>query len=621
MKHTHTLKETPDYAQGVARTLLLHKRVEVADIARTNALVAGAHGARDAHLYDWLNALVDDSNENAESLALFLSQAWQVARLKPEEWHAFESAIQSNGAAAKPLPKALLEASQSVVMLGRIGSSGVLKLGVLDASDMQALQRLAFIYPEPFEWRVLSLTEYARIQAVNGQNGRFTTVTGAASVNGLADIEHEMSQAARKIHKTLHTHPARALGTMTAVGAGVGRTTGALDAQDAPIVRYIQDLLMRMVKERASDVHFEPFAEDLRIRARVDGVLHEVERPDVSLKEQLVVRLKIMAQLDIAEKRLPQDGRINLETGELGEMRNIDCRVSTLPTVFGEKIVVRFLNAQNTELDLNGLGYEPEQLSIVNDVLRKPHGMILMTGPTGSGKTVSLYACLNLLNQEGVNISTVEDPVEIIMHGVNQVSINEKAGIQFATVLRAFLRQDPDILMVGEIRDLETADIAVKAAQTGHLVFSTLHTNDATMALSRLVQMGVTPYNVAASVSLLIAQRLVRRLCSCKQPLRINPALLLSAGMSAEQAAQNDWQAYAPVGCVHCHNTGYIGRTGVFQVVPVSNAMQALIASGVSSLELSQQAVQEGHMTLRQAGLHKVRAGVSSLEEVMAVTL
>lgn len=398
----------------------------------------------------------------------------------------------------------------------------------------------------------------------------------------------------------------------------VSGSAPVFDAQDAPVVRYIQDLLARLVGERASDVHFEPFAESVRVRARIDGVLHEVARPEVHLREQLTVRLKIMAQLDIAEKRLPQDGRMKLT---LNAQQSVDCRVSTLPTLFGEKVVVRFLNAQDTALDLDGLGYEAEQLRIIHETLRHPHGMILMTGPTGSGKTVSLYACLNQLNHDGVNISTVEDPVEIFLDGVNQVSINEKAGVHFATALRAFLRQDPDILMVGEIRDLETADIAVKAAQTGHLVFFTLHTNDATMALTRLLQMGVTAYNVAASVNLIVAQRLVRRLCDCKSAVRLDPYLLQSAGMSAAQAQQVDWQAYAANGCEHCHGMGYVGRVGIFQVVPISPTMQSLIARNASAQELSELAQQEGYLSLRQAGLRKVMAGISSLEEIMSATL
>ena len=538
----------------------------------------------------WLGVLFNGSSENEALVAQCLSQAWQFQRVQDDEWRAYEAMLSQES--VKPLPKALREASQGVVSLGTLGV-GLPKLGVLDASDAQVLQGLAFIFHEPFEWRLLSLSEYLRIQSMRRRKPDFASLM---SENRAAE-----SQVSTEI---------RLNSSM--------RAQQKFDVKDAPVVQYIQNLLVRMVNEHASDVHFEPFANQYRIRARIDGVLHEVASPEMSMKEQLMVRLKIMAQMDIAEKRVPQDGRIKLN---IDAARTVDCRVSTLPTVFGEKIVVRFLNAQNTVLDLDGLGYEPEQLRIIQNALKNPHGMILMTGPTGSGKTVSLYACLNILNKEGVNISTVEDPVEIFMHGVNQVNINEKAGIHFATALRAFLRQDPDILMVGEIRDLETADIAVKAAQTGHLVFSTLHTNDATMALTRLSQMGVSAYNVAASVNLIIAQRLVRKLCVCKQPIQLNEALLQSAGMSATQAAQVDWQAYKPVGCTHCHKTGYAGRTGVYQVLPISSAMQSLIAQNASAQALSEQAVQEGHLTLRQAGLLKVVAGVSSLEEVMSVTL
>ncbi|MBS1174915.1 MAG: hxcR [Burkholderiaceae bacterium] len=591
---TSIFKDTPAYAQGVASTLLRCKCVGLDDIARANAGVPLAHNPAESSLANWLGVLLNGLSKDEASVTKYLSQAWQIQCVQADEWQVYETMLLQEP--AKPLPKALCEASQGVVLLGNLGA-GVLKLGVLDASDAQALQRLAFIFHEPFEWRLLSLSEYVRVQSIRHKKSDFSHLM----------VEHT------QVESKLSTER-RAL---SAVPRNE-RSVQTFDVKHAPVVQYIQDLLVRMVNEHASDVHFEPFANEYRIRARIDGVLHEVARPEVSMKEQLMVRLKIMAQMDIAEKRVPQDGRIKLN---IDATRTVDCRVSTLPTVFGEKIVVRFLNAQNTDLNLEGLGYEPEQLCIIQNALKNPHGMILMTGPTGSGKTVSLYACLNVLNQEGVNISTVEDPVEIFMHGVNQVNINEKAGIHFATALRAFLRQDPDILMVGEIRDLETADIAVKAAQTGHLVFSTLHTNDATMALTRLSQMGVSAYNVAASVNLIIAQRLVRKLCSCKQPIRLDEALLQSAGMSAAQAAQTDWQAYTPVGCPHCHRTGYTGRTGVFQVVPVSSAMQSLIAKNVSAQALSEQAEQEGYLTLRQAGLLKMMAGVSSLEEVMSVTL
>ena len=592
MANTKVLKSTPNYALGVAATLLKCKCVSVDDVVRANASAPSTHHAAEHSLAKWLAALWGESSEYETSVTKCLSQAWRIPCVQADEWIAYEHVL-LQGHTTKSLPKALREASQCVVSLGHLGS-GIAKLGILDASDAQALQRLAFIFHEPCEWRLLSPSEYLRIQSIRYSKSNFNHLA-------VADNNKTISSVAELSAPLIESTSAP-----------------AFDVKDAPVVRYIHDLLGRMVNERASDVHFEPFANQYRIRARIDGVLHEVASPELSMKEQLMVRLKIMAQLDIAEKRVPQDGRIKLN---INASQTVDCRVSTLPTVFGEKIVVRFLNAQNTVLDLEGLGYEPEQLHIVQNALKNPHGMILMTGPTGSGKTVSLYACLNILNKEGVNISTVEDPVEIFMHGINQVNINEKAGIHFSTALRAFLRQDPDILMVGEIRDLETADIAVKAAQTGHLVFSTLHTNDATMALTRLSQMGVSAYNVAASVSLIIAQRLVRQLCTCKQEVRLDEMLLQSAGMTAVQAAQTDWQAYAPTGCPHCHGTGYTGRTGVFQVVPISSAMQSLIAQNASAQALSAQAEQEGHLNLRRAGLLKVMAGMSSLEEVMSVTL
>lgn len=619
------IKETPIYAQGIARTLLQNKRVDLASIVHLNTDFGVDSQNPEQDLVRWLVALQPLLNEDEESLTAFLSQIWQVRRLQPKEWQYYLSTAHEQSKST--LPKALREVPQGIVFLGTLGV-GLPKLGILDASDAQVMQRLAFIFHDHFEWRVLSVGEYNTIQDSLNFNSRFAMNT-VVTANADLGLGHADAQTINRAQTTYSPSPSLAGAGMPSLAQGLPSTqsvssvqsiqnTQGMDANDAPIVRYLQDLLNQMVNERASDVHFEPYAESFRIRARVDGVLHEVDCPDVRMKEQLLVRLKIMAQLDIAEKRLPQDGRIKLtlDTGA-----TVDCRVSTLPTVFGEKVVVRFLNVHNAALSLDGLGLEPSQLEWVSQTLQSPHGMVLMTGPTGSGKTVSLYACLNALNHEGVNISTVEDPVEIYMHGVNQVSVNEKAGIHFATALRAFLRQDPDILMVGEIRDLDTADIAVKAAQTGHLVFSTLHTNDATMALTRLNQMGVTAYNVAASVRLIVAQRLVRQLCSCKQPVHLNEALLQSAGLNAAQAAQTQWQAYAPVGCALCHHTGYSGRVGVFQVVPVSAALQTLIAQNASAQQLQAQASSEGHLTLRQAGLLKVMAGLSSLDEVMSVTL
>jgi type IV pilus assembly protein PilB len=517
----------------------------------------------------WLQLflLQNERGLNATSLADALAEHWRIKRVRSNEWH------------DEPAPIDLHEWPQGVLWLG--GSPAC--LGIVDASDAAIMQRLQFLINQSFEWRILSVDEF---REASSKPSRFA--------------KHD-SPAAIPLATSRNANPA-----------------DSVDAQDAPIVRYIRDLMEQMASERASDIHFEPFADHYRIRARIDGVLHDVAAPDVSLKEQLSVRLKVMAHLDIAEKRVPQDGRIKFN---LSPTHTVDCRVSTLPTLFGEKIVVRFLNSHATALELSALGYEPEQQAALEDVLTHPHGLVLMTGPTGSGKTVSLYACLDRLNTEAVNISTVEDPVEIFMTGVNQVSINEKAGIDFATVLRAFLRQDPDVLMVGEIRDLETADIALKAAQTGHLVFSTLHTNDAPLALTRLSQMGVTPYNIAASVSLITAQRLVRVLCECKKPIRWDKAFLLSAGFSSQEAEQSDWQAYAPVGCERCHHSGYLGRAGVFQVLPISSAMQSLIAQNADAQVLRQQAGAEGVLNLRQAGLLKVKTGLCSLEEIMTATL
>jgi type IV pilus assembly protein PilB len=390
--------------------------------------------------------------------------------------------------------------------------------------------------------------------------------------------------------------------------------TGAME--DAPVVVYVQKLLEQAVALQASDLHFEPYEHHYRVRMRIDGELREVDQPPIAFKDRLASRIKVMSRLDIAEKRLPQDGRMKLQ---LASGRELDLRVSTLPTLFGEKLVVRVLDAQQAQLDLAALGYEPEDLKRLTEAVQRPHGMVLVTGPTGSGKTQSLYACLNLLNTPEVNIATVEDPCEIQMPGINQVNVQDKPGLTFAVALRAFLRQDPDILMVGEIRDLETAQIAIQASQTGHLVLSTLHTNDATGTLVRLRNMGVAPYNIAASVSLVTAQRLVRRLCEhCRQALSLSRDALRQAGWESEELQENV-TVYAPVGCAHCHK-GFKGRTGIFQVMPVSAQMQELVLQDAGAQVLAQQARREGIASLRQAGLRKVLAGITSLDEVLAAT-
>jgi type IV pilus assembly protein PilB len=398
-----------------------------------------------------------------------------------------------------------------------------------------------------------------------------------------------------------------------AVDEGVERA----DVDEAPIVRFVNKVMLDAIKRGASDIHFEPYERSYRIRFRLDGVLKEVATPPVQLAIKLAARLKVMSRLDIAERRVPQDGRIKMR---ISKNRAIDFRLSTCPTLFGEKIVMRILDSSSATLGIDSLGYEPFQKMLYMEALSKPHGMILVTGPTGSGKTVSLYTGLNILNTEDTNISTAEDPVEIMLPGVNQVNVNPKVGLTFAGALRAFLRQDPDVIMVGEIRDIETAEIALKAAQTGHLVLSTLHTNDAPKTLTRLVDMGVKPYAIATSVSLIIAQRLARRLCNnCKQKADIPEEALLKEGFSHEEIASG-LQIFAPVGCTQCTD-GYKGRTGIYEVMPVSEEIGRIIMEGGNAMQIKEQAVREGIWGLRQSALKKVRDGLTSLEEVNRVTV
>jgi type IV pilus assembly protein PilB len=389
------------------------------------------------------------------------------------------------------------------------------------------------------------------------------------------------------------------------------------DVDDAPVVRYLQKILVDAISAGVSDIHFEPYEKFYRIRYRLDGQLMEIAQPPLAIKDKMASRIKVISKLDISEKRVPQDGRMKLV---LSKNRAIDFRVSTLPTLYGEKLVLRILDAAGVKLGIEALGYEPEQQQLLLNAIKRPYGMILVTGPTGSGKTVSLYTCLNILNQPGVNIATAEDPAEIQLAGVNQVNVHEKAGLTFATALRAFLRQDPDIIMVGEIRDLETADIAVKAAQTGHLVLSTLHTNDAPATLMRLLNMGVAPFNIASSVILITAQRLARKLCTqCKRPEDIPPEALLQAGFG-EEDLDGSWQAFGPTGCDACKGTGYKGRIGIYEVMPISDEMRQLIMRSANALDIADQSQKEGVKNLRQSGLLKVKQAVTSLEEVEAIT-
>jgi len=389
------------------------------------------------------------------------------------------------------------------------------------------------------------------------------------------------------------------------------------DIEDAPVVRFVNKVLLDAIKRGASDIHFEPYEKQFRVRTRLDGVLSEVAQPPVALANKVCARLKVMSRMDIAERRVPQDGRIKMR---LSKNRAIDFRVNTCPTLFGEKIVLRILDPSSAKLGIDALGYEDDQKSMYQKHLDKPYGMILVTGPTGSGKTVSLYTGLNILNTEFRNISTAEDPAEINLPGINQVNVNPKVGLTFASALRAFLRQDPDVIMVGEIRDLETAEIAIKAAQTGHLVLSTLHTNDAPKTLTRLVDMGVKPYAIATSVSLIIAQRLARRLCdNCKEVREVPREALEKEGFEAEDI-DDGLTIFGPVGCKSC-NEGYKGRLGIFQVMEVSEAMGKIIMEGGNAMQIMEQAANEGVIDLRRAGLNKVKEGVTSLEEINRVTI
>ena len=388
------------------------------------------------------------------------------------------------------------------------------------------------------------------------------------------------------------------------------------DIDDAPVVKYVQKILLDAINGGCSDIHFEPYEKFYRIRYRTDGILYDVAQPPLAIKEKIASRIKVVSRLDISEKRVPQDGRMKLV---MSKTRAIDFRVSTLPTLFGEKICMRILDPSSATLGIDALGYDPDQKESLMNAISRPYGMVLVTGPTGSGKTVSLYTCLNILNKPGINISTAEDPCEINLPGVNQVNVNDKQGLTFPVALKAFLRQDPDIIMVGEIRDIETGEISIKAAQTGHMVLSTLHTNDAPQPLTRLMNMGIAPFNIASSVILVTAQRLARKLCKCKKPVDIPEEALKRAGYSDEDL-DGSWQPFHPVGCELCKNTGYKGRVGIYQVMPISEEMERIIMKNGNAIDLADQASREGVKDLRQSGLIKVKKGLTSLEEVEAVT-
>jgi len=492
---------------------------------------------------------------------------------------------------AQRLPRNVIEtklaAQYQVVVLGKRGNR--IFIGGADPTDQEAVERIKFATQLAPEWVIVEHDKLAKLL-----EGSAATASETIEALSSGDFEFDVTDD---------------------VTATPDATDVASDVEDAPVVRFLQKMLIDAINLRASDLHFEPYEYHYRVRFRVDGELREITQPPIAIKDKLSSRIKVISRLDIAEKRVPQDGRMKLKFGA----KAIDFRVSTLPTLFGEKIVIRILDPSSAKVGIEALGYEKVEKDRLLKIIQRPYGMVLVTGPTGSGKTVSLYTCLNILNQPGVNISTVEDPAEINLPGVNQVNVNDKAGLTFAAALKSFLRQDPDIIMVGEIRDLETADIAIKAAQTGHMVMSTLHTNDAPTTLTRLLNMGVAPFNIASSVLLITAQRLARRLCeNCKAPADYPREAMLKAGFKGEDLDGN-WKPFRAVGCSSCTN-GYKGRVGIYQVMPISEDIQKIILNEGTSMDIANQAQRENVRDLRQSGLIKVRSGMTTLEEVISVT-
>ncbi len=560
----------PTSLAGLGRALVQHQMLRL-DQATTIQRKANAAGVA------FIDELVGGGHMQARQLAKFAAEVFGHPLL---DLSAIDLSVLPPDALDRKLATEV-----RVVALGKRG--GRLSLAVSDPTDLKLLDRIRFSAQANVDAIVVEHDKLVRLVEKLGQS---TTEKLIDLVDDSLDLDVSTDEPSAQPDTS--------------------------EVDDAPVVRFLQKILVDAIQLGASDVHFEPYEKFYRIRFRVDGELREIAQPPLAIKEKLASRIKVISRLDISEKRVPQDGRMKIV---LSSQRAIDFRVSTLPTLFGEKIVMRILDPSSARLGIDVLGYEPDQKEQLLEAIRRPYGMILVTGPTGSGKTVSLYTCLNILNEPGVNISTAEDPAEINLPGINQVNVNDKAGLTFAAALKSFLRQDPDVIMVGEIRDLETADIAIKAAQTGHMVLSTLHTNDAPTTLTRLANMGVAPFNIASSVILITAQRLARRLCGCKQPLELDEAALLKAGFVASDL-NGSWKPYRAVGCERCGGSGYKGRVGIYQVMPISEETQKIILSGGNALQIAAQAQREGVRDLRRSGLMKVMQGMTSIEEVLGVT-
>ncbi len=561
---------------GLARALIQQGRLSEAD-AVTLANQGGSNGS------GFVAQLVNSRRMSSREVATFAAETFGLPLF---DLDAFDEAFVPSNAIDKKLMK-----THMVMALGKRGNR--LTVAVADPTALRALDEIRFQTGVAVDPVVVEVDKLVFLVTRLSE----TTETTLKELTG-DDIEVDLS--------TEIADPTESSSS----------DAGATEVDDAPVVRFIQKMLLDAINEGASDIHFEPYEKFYRIRFRTDGILREIAQPPLVLKEKIASRIKVISRLDISEKRVPQDGRMKLV---LSKSRSIDFRVSTLPTLYGEKIVMRILDSSPALLNIDALGYEADQKEALLKAIGRPYGMVLVTGPTGSGKTVSLYTCLSMLNKPGINISTAEDPVEINLAGINQVNINDKAGLNFAAALKSFLRQDPDIIMVGEVRDLETAEISVKAAQTGHLVLSTLHTNDAPGTLTRLANMGVAPFNIASSVILITAQRLARRLCTCKKPVSIPEDALLEAGFTEEQL-DGSWQPFGPQGCDRCKGSGYKGRVGIYQVMPISEEIARIIMTHGNAMDIEDQARRDGVRDLRRSGLLKVKQGLTSLEEVLANT-